>query len=135
MEQHVKIVAILNIVMGGLGVLIALGVLLVFGGLAGIVAADSDPEAGVGVAVLGMIGAIGFIAIALMSVPSVIAGIGLLKYREWARVLGMVVSVLHLLNLPLGTALGVYGIWVLNKDETRARFKERTVGKPVAMAR
>jgi len=134
MEQHVKMVGILNIVAGGLGVLLALFILVFFGGLAGLVTQDSDPEAPIGAAVLAMVGGIAFFVIAIISVPSIIAGVGLLKFREWARVLGMVVSVLHLLNIPLGTALGIYGIWVLSQDESRALLKAKSGGMP-AMAR
>jgi hypothetical protein len=135
MEQHVKIVAILNIVAGSLGILIALGVLLLFGGLAGLAGADNDSEGPIGAAVLAMVGGVAFFAIALPSVPSIIAGVGLLKFREWARVLGMVASVLHLFNIPIGTALGVYGLWVLSKDETRDLLKAKSGEMPVAMAR
>jgi hypothetical protein len=31
----------------------------------------------------------------------------------------IIVSVFHLLHIPLGTALGVYGLWVLFSDEAR----------------
>ena len=134
MEQHVKMVGILNIVLGGLGVLVALFMLVFFGGLAGLVASDQDPDAAVGVAALGMVGGVAFFAIAIFSVPSIIAGVGLLKFKEWARVLGIVMSVLHLLNVPLGTALGVYGLWTLTKDETRNLLKEKS-GEMPAMAR
>ena len=135
MEQHVKIVAVLNIVLGGLGILIALLVLLFFGGLAGIANSDdTSPDSAGGAAVLGLIGGIAFFAIALLSVPTVIAGAGLLKFREWARILVIVMSVLHLLNIPLGTALGVYGLWTLLNDNTRALFKEKGLGTPVTMA-
>jgi|SRR5712671_903242 len=124
MEQHVRIVAILNIVCGGLGLVIALLVLLVFGGLAGIANSDSSPDVQ-GAAILGMIGAIAFIAIAVISVPSLIGGLGLLKYREWARILLIVLSALNLLNIPIGTALGIYGLWTLLNDETRVLFKKK----------
>jgi hypothetical protein len=60
-EQHVKILAWLNIVFGGLGILGALAILLMFGGLAGVAASDTgDPDAAGGAAVLGIIGAVGF---------------------------------------------------------------------------
>lgn len=134
MEQHVKMVGILNIVAGGLGVLLALFVLVFFGGLAGLATQDSHPEASVGAAILAMVGGIAFFVIAIPSVPSIIAGVGLLKFREWARVLSMVVAVLHLLNIPLGTALGIYGIWVLSQDEAQALLKAKSGGMP-AMAR
>ena len=134
MEQHVKIVGILNIVAGALGVLIALGILLVFGGVAGLITMDHDPDASLGAVIVGIVGGVVFFVIALISVPSIIVGVGLLKFREWARILGIVVSVLHLFNFPLGTALGGYGIWALTQDETRALLKAKAVGMP-AMAR
>jgi len=132
MEQHVKIVAILNIVCGGLGILIALIVLLLFGGLAGVASSDQSPGSEGGAAVLGIVGGIAFIAIALFSVPAVIGGIGLLKFREWARILVIVLSALSLMNIPIGTALGIYGLWALINDDTRALFKakEGTVQSP-----
>ena len=48
-----------------------------------------------------------------MSVPNIIAGVGLLNFRPWARVLALILCALNLLSLPFGTALGVYGFWVL----------------------
>jgi predicted ferric reductase len=135
MEQQVKAVAILNIIWGGLGVLGALFVLVFFGGMAGLVSADHDTDAATGAIALGAIGAVAFIVITLVSVPTLIGGIGLLKYREWARILTIVMSALHLLSIPLGTALGVYGIWVLTKDETRALFKTKTLSDSMAPAR
>ena len=135
MEQHVKTLAILNIVYAGLGILIAVGILLFFGGLAGIASHDAEPDAAAGAAVLGAIGGIAFIAIAIFSVPTLIAGIGLLSFREWARILTIVMSAIHLLNIPFGTALGIYGIWALTKDEMRDLFKSRNLRPQVATAR
>ena len=123
METHVKVLAVLNIVLGVLGVLMALFVLVFFGGLAGLVSTDSDPDAAVGVAALGMIGGVGFFVIAVLSVPSIIAGAGLLKFRPWAQTLTIVMSVLNLISFPFGTALGVYGLWVLFNKDTKPLFK------------
>ena len=125
MEQHIKIVAILNIVFGALGLLIALVALIFFGGMASLVAAQPDPDSDVGAAVLGMIGALAFFVLAVLSAPGLIAGIGLLNYRSWAQTLTIIVSVIHLFNIPFGTALGIYGLWVLLKDETKALIRAR----------
>jgi len=38
---------------------------------------------------------------------------GLLQHANWARILTLVLAFLRLLELPLGTALGIYTIWVL----------------------
>jgi hypothetical protein len=42
-----------------------------------------------------------------------IAGWGLLQREPWARLLALVVGFLSLFNIPFGTAVGVYTMWVL----------------------
>ncbi|HET9943161.1 MAG TPA: hypothetical protein VFR05_07470 [Terriglobia bacterium] len=121
MEQHVKILAVLNIVLGGMGVLAALVVLVVFGGLVGLAGSESG---GGEAAVLGLIGGIAVIALAVLSVPCLIAGIGLLKFRSWGQILTIILSILNLMNFPFGTALGIYGLWVLLNKETKPLFKQ-----------
>lgn len=124
MLQHVKILGILHIVFGALGILVALGLLILFGGLAGVIGSAAQPEDRAAAAgVLGIIGAIAFFVVLILSLPGLIAGIGLLKFRPWARILGIVVSALDLIHVPFGTALGVYGLWVLLSNETEALFR------------
>jgi len=134
MRDHVRILGILHIVFGSMGIVGALVVLLIFGGLAGIVGSSSidtgDVDRTTGMAVLGGIGLIVFIVIVLLSVPSLIAGIGLLKYKPWARILTIVLSALDLVHVPLGTALGVYGLWVLLNQQTEALFRAVPPGVP-----
>jgi glucose uptake protein GlcU len=48
--------------------------------------------------------------------------IGLLERREWARILTIILGVLHLLGFPIGTALGVYTLYVLLNDQTKPLF-------------
>lgn len=125
METHVKVLAILHLVFGALGVLGALVIMLVFGGLAGLAGtgAVNDPQAAAAAPFLGALG--GFIAIAILvlSVPGIIAGYGLLQYFEWARILGIILSALNLLSFPFGTALGIYGLWVLLNQQTLPLFQ------------
>ena len=59
----------------------------------------------------------------ILSLPGLIAGIGLLKFRPWARILGIVISALDLMSVPIGTAIGIYGLWVLLSNETEALFR------------
>lgn len=58
------------------------------------------------------------LAIAVCSLPGLIAGFAYLRHREWARITLLVVSFFSLINIPLGTLLGGYSIWVLMQDET-----------------
>ncbi|HET9216285.1 MAG TPA: zinc-ribbon domain-containing protein [Terriglobia bacterium] len=61
----------------------------------------------------------------IISMPSIAAGIGLLRYRNWGRVLTLVLSVLRLLEFPLGTATAIYSFWVLLSRGGKSFFSER----------
>jgi hypothetical protein len=127
MGKHIQILSILNIVYGSLGVLGALIVLAVFGGVATIIHLDegAEPGAEFAIPIVGAIGALVFLVLIVTSAPSIIAGIALLKFKEWARILALVVSALHLFSIPFGTALGIYGFWVLLSQESTALFHSR----------
>ena len=52
-----------------------------------------------------------------------IAGWGLLQREEWARVFALVVGFVALLNVPIGTALGIYTLWVLLPARSEEEYK------------
>ncbi len=56
-----------------------------------------------------------FLAMLLLAkaVAGIIAGVGLLQWQSWARVLMLVLGFISLPSFPIGTALGVYTLWVL----------------------
>lgn len=121
MAQHVKILGILHVVFGGLGVLGAVIVLAIFGGLSAFVNM-SEHGSDVPGPVLGIIGIVVFFIILVLSLPALIIGIGLMQFRPWARIGGIVLSVLDLPLFPIHTILGVYGLWVLLNRETEQMF-------------
>jgi hypothetical protein len=123
MESHIKILGILHVILGGMGLLAAVIVFAVFGGLAGL--ASTSGDGGVGFAVLSGIGGIITILVLMFSLPGFIGGIALLKMAPWSRVYMIVISALHLIHVPFGTALGIYGLWALTKPETEALFQRR----------
>jgi ABC-type glycerol-3-phosphate transport system permease component len=44
---------------------------------------------------------------------TVLTGYALLTRQTWGRILAIVFAVLALFHFPLGTALGIYTLWVL----------------------
>lgn len=54
---------------------------------------------------------------------SVAAGIGLMKEREWGRILAIIHAALSLFRMPVGTVLGVLTIIYLLSPETKGYFK------------
>ena len=65
------------------------------------------------------------VLILLISMPSIAAGVGLLRYRDWGRVLTLVLSFLRLLEFPFGTVTAVYSFWVLLSQGGKEFYKER----------
>jgi hypothetical protein len=61
----------------------------------------------------------------VLAIPTIALGVGLIKYRPWARVGGAVIAIIELLNFPLGTLLGVYALWVLLAPEADPLFNRR----------
>ena len=50
-------------------------------------------------------------------------GVGLLQRAPWARVLVLVMAFVSLINMPLGTALGIYTLWVLLADNGQRQYE------------
>ena len=122
METHVKVLGALQIVMGAFGLLSALALVLVFGVASSAVGMSGDPDAAFALPIIGITGMalVGFLV--ALSLPSVVVGIGLLQHRPWARIAGIVLSILGMMMIPFGTILGVYGVWVLFSKETERLF-------------
>lgn len=120
MQQHITVVGALRIGSAILGIMVA-GLIVLFligpGIIAGCV--DGDGEALMILTAIALPLAFFFL---LLSVLDIIGGIGVLKRKNWARYLVMIHSVLDLFNFPVGTALGIYCIWVLAHNETARLF-------------
>jgi hypothetical protein len=125
MQTHVKILGVLYLVVSAFFLLMALFLLLVVGGTAGIVGATADPEdAAIAIPILGFAGTALAMFLGVFSLPGLATGYGLLTFRPWARIVGVVLSAVSLINLPVGTALGAYGLWVLLSKDTEHLFEE-----------
>lgn len=125
MAQHVRILAWLFLVYGA--ILLLIGIIIgfvIFGG--GMISGDRT-------AMLATGGVAVFIVclLFLISVPNLIAAWGLFGFRPWARILAIILSVLHLFSFPIGTALGAYALWVLLTAETQPLFTPAAVPRMV----
>jgi hypothetical protein len=122
-QTHVKVLGVLYLAVGGCMLIGALFLAMTMGGVAGIVGASADPEdAAIAVPILGIAGTAlaGFFGI--FSLPSLITGYGLLNFKPWARIVGIVLSAISLIMIPFGTIAGAYGLWVLLSKETERLF-------------
>ena len=60
-----------------------------------------------------------------------VVGIGLFRFRPWARIGGIVLCIFDLIWIPFGTIVGVYGLWVLFSKDTERLFVAPAVGSTV----
>ena len=110
MNKHIQIVAALHIALGALSLLGAIAVFVVFGMATSVVISQGERQAA---------GILGIVAVALgsflavLALPGIIGGWALFSGRSWGRPLVLVLGCLHLLNIPFGTALGIYTLWAL----------------------
>ena len=121
MTTHVKVLGVLYIALSAIGVAAALFLMLALGTASSIVGLNAEPaDAAVALPIIGIAGSALVIFLLALSLPGLIVGIGLLKLASWARIAGIVLAIIHLINIPVGTALGIYALWVLfNKDTER----------------
>jgi hypothetical protein len=122
METHVKVLGVLQIVIGAFGLFAAVALMAAFGVAGSVVAAVDDPDAAIALPIIGLTGTALVAVLLLLSLPNVIAGIGLIRLRPWARIAGIVLSILGLAIIPFGTIVGIYGIWVLFSKDTERLF-------------
>ena len=116
MENHLTAVGALSIGLSVLGILVGAFAFVL---LAGIGYAVQEEDASIVLLTIGTV--FGFLFL-ILSIPGIIGGIGIFKRKEWARILVLVVSAMHLINIPIGTAVGAYSIWVLVQKETILLF-------------
>jgi hypothetical protein len=121
MKQQVSLVGALHVGFGILGLLGALAVYLSFHFVFGFVE-DVD----VAEELIPFLGNILSLIILFFSALGIIGGIGLFSYKSWSRILVMIVSAINCLNVPIGTAKGIYSIWVLMQPETIELFEEQS---------
>jgi hypothetical protein len=116
LQQHVSILGWLYVVGHAFFLVIGAFVFLLLVGLAPV---TDEPEA---MWVLGLVGTTVGLLMAALGIPGLLAGYGLLTRKPWARVLAIVVGILGLINFPVGTAIGLYTLWVLTQPAAAEYF-------------
>jgi len=116
MEKHINVVAALQIGLSIFNLIIAFLIFTVLKLVGGFV---EEPNAESILSIIADILAIVFI---VLSVPGILAGMGLYRRKEWARILTLILSVIEVFSFPFGTAIGIYSIWALIQPETVSAF-------------
>ncbi len=132
--DHLSILRVLNLVLGGLQVLATLviaGLLLAFGLGVGAMMQDSPLPTQAQGMTFGLMGVVGVVITGLSLAFAVLHFVAAGRVRVGrGRVLQTALAVLSLFNIPVGLAYGAYALWVCWFNEpTRAQF-DQAEGRP-----
>lgn len=122
METHVRIAGYLNFGLGVLGIVACLATLILFRGFSGVLLINAR-AGGSTTTTDGFLTMCAMGYLVVMAIPLIGIGYGLIHYQEWARELGLIVSIFTLIHVPLGTVIGIYTMWVVTSFETEPLFK------------
>jgi hypothetical protein len=114
-STQVKIVAWLHVLLGVLGLFIAIVVGIVFGLFGGLLAGAGTGSQAAGIVAFFGVGTVVFILVGVFAIPNLAVAWGLLHGAEWARIVGIIVSIISLVHpaFGLGTAIAIYSLIVL----------------------
>ncbi len=121
MEAHLRRAGLLNIALGAFGVFVCIVILILFKGPGGVLLINAR-VGGSATTTEGFVTACIMVYLILMAGPLILVGKGLLVCQEWARNLGMILSIFGLINIPFGTIVGIYSLWVLTSYEVEPLF-------------
>ncbi len=122
-REHVRLVGILWMAYSALHVVAGVVVIVVAQTILGhAIHIRNGPPPEITVWLRPLISAVGWLILA-KAAAGFFAGWGLLQRQEWARIVALVVGFVALLNVPIGTALGIYTLWVLLPRESDDEYK------------
>jgi hypothetical protein len=118
--SHVKLLGLLQIVWGAIGLILGVSTLMLAIGAVAVGMTSEGREIPAGVTAV----AFGVFAAALLAAGAGNAWAGTAIHRRHApgRLAALGLAVPNLFVLPFGTALGIYALWVLLHDESRRMF-------------
>jgi hypothetical protein len=123
---HVDLLGMLFIVWGLLTTLVGVSTLALGVGAVALITSANRSEGGQFAA--GLTAAV-FTTLAIIAIiwgaAHVAVGVPLRRRRPWSRMAALMLGSIDLLLLPYGTALGLYGLWVLLHEDGKKLFLSR----------
>jgi hypothetical protein len=123
-REHVRLVGVLWLAYSALHVVGGLVVMVIARTIFGhVIHIQDGPPPEVTVWLRPVLSFIGWL-ILVKGAAGFVAGWGLLQRQEWARVFALVMGFIALLSVPIGTALGIYTLWVLLPSQSDNEYQE-----------
>jgi hypothetical protein len=118
LDDHKKILGILYVITAFLTIMVMMVIRAIFTTIYAFAFNDAEPEEQAIFQLIMSIGAyVQVLVIGVVAVPTLIAGIGLLLRQSWAMIVSLIVACFKLFSFPIGTAIGIYAIWIYSEDQ------------------
>ncbi|HMP98858.1 MAG TPA: hypothetical protein PKC24_03690 [Cyclobacteriaceae bacterium] len=117
MEQHKKILSILYLVSGALNLFFGIVAIAFLSALFPILADEAGADAWKVQTLGNVMNIIIGTVLIIYALPSFIGAIALLNDKRWGMILLMVLGCFKLFIFPVGTALGIYTIWIYIEEQ------------------
>ncbi len=123
-KEHNKLLSIFFFIQTGLTIFGGIMAAVIYGGMGAVMSASGrgDEQTIGGIFLIAAVAVSFFILI--FSALYGFAGWKLYKEEKIGRTLGIVCSCIFLLGFPLGTALGIYGLWFLLGDDGKRFYSD-----------
>jgi ABC-type Fe3+ transport system permease subunit len=118
LQNHLSILGTFWIIVGVLFLIPSLG-LFFASGAAHFVIHDNVFARTLGPALFTLLGG----TFLVLAIGGILVGLGLRDRKPWARTIAIVLGVLSLFHPPVGTALGIYTLWVLMSDDGGVEYR------------
>ncbi|SRR5258706_8834757 len=122
MESHKKVLGILFVILASFQLLLMVFLGLFFTTIFTFAMSQAEPDdARVIEMVMSIVRYIPALVIVFLALPALVAGIGLLAKQKWAMILALIIGCLNIFSFPIGTALGIYTIWVYAEEQRQSK--------------
>jgi cation transport ATPase len=116
-DTHKRILSILYIISGSLQIIIMIVLSAFLSTIMPFIAEEAGTEGRwVFEWIVPFVQIIVTVVILLFAIPSIVGGIGLLNNKSWAMMVLLILGCFKLFSFPIGTAIGVYTIWVYSES-------------------
>lgn len=117
LDTHKKVLGIIYVITASLTIIIALLLRAILAIVFEFAFEHADPEEQrIADFIMAITSFLPAVIIIFSSVPTMIAGLGLLTRQAWAPTFALIMGILKLISFPIGTAIGIYAIWLYAED-------------------
>jgi hypothetical protein len=125
-DQHKKILGVLYVVFSSLNIVMVLLFVLIAAAIIPIHVDEMETLLVINIVKYALIS-----LTLILTLPALIAGIGLLYKKDWALTLAFIIGIIGLLGFPIWTFIGVYSIviFIMSQSNQKTRNAEDLLSK------